>query len=649
MTTDAHDTIPKLLLRNARKWPKKAAIREKDYGIWQAYTWSDYLKNAREFALGLRALGFEPGDALGIIGDNRPQLYWSMAAAQSLGSVPVPLYQDSIADEIEYVLNHAEIKIVVCEDQEQVDKILDIRDQVPSVEKIIYDDPRGMRYYDLPLLESFTEIQEMGRKMEKEDPDLFENLVGQGEAEDLAIIPYTSGTTARPKGVMLTHSNLISAAELFMQVQPIYENDELMAYLPMAWIGDHLLAYVFSFVSGAACNCPEEPETVQRDIREIGPTFLFAPPRIWENLVSQTQIKIEDADRVKRAMARYFIFLGMQVAEKRMKKESIPWHCRLLYPIGEFLVYGPLRDHLGLRRVRFCLTAGAAIAPEVLLFFRGLGVNLKQLWAMTETSALGTLHQDGDVRPETVGPPVPGFEVKIGEEGELLVRGPNVAQGYYKNPEATREVWRDGWLRTGDAAVREPDGHIAIVDRIKDVSKLVDGTVFAPQYIENKLKFSPYIKEAVALGDEKSFVAAMINIDMGVVANWAERRRIPFGGYIDLSQKPEVYNLIHEEVKRVNTTLPPELRIRHFLVLHKELDADDAEITRTRKLRRRFIAQKYADIEEALYGGASEITVKALITYEDGRTSEVERALRVMDVEEVEAAAQEETAAYVTV
>lgn len=634
MATEVYDTIPKLLLRNARKWPQKVAIREKDYGIWQAYTWSDYLKNVRDFALGLRALGFAPGDTLGIIGDNRPQLYWAMAAAQSLRGVPVPLYQDSIADEVEYVLNHAETKIIVAEDQEQVDKILEIKDRLPRLEKIIYDDPRGLRNYNPLFLYSFVRVQKMGREAEQKDPGLFERLVAQGNKDDLAIIPYTSGTTTKPKGVMLSHANLISAAELFMQVQPLYENDELMAYLPMAWIGDHLLSYVFSFVPGAACNCPEEPETVQRDIREIGPTFLFAPPRIWENLVSQTQIKIEDADRLKRSIARHFISLGMDVTEKRSRGEAVPWHRQLLYRIGEFLVYGPLRDHLGLSRARFCLTAGAAIGPEVLLFFRTLGINLKQLWAMTETSALGTLHRDGDVRPATVGPPVPGVEVKISEEGELLVRGPNVTQGYYKNPEASRELWHHGWLRTGDAAVLEPDGHIVIIDRLKDVSRLQSGSIFAPQYIENKLKFSPYIKEAVVIGDGKPFVVALINIDAGVVGNWAEKRGIPFAGYIDLSQKPEVRVLIDREVEKVNAALSPELQIRRFLVLHKELDPDDAEITRTRKLRRRFIAQKYRDLIDALYCDVSEVRVKVLITYEDGRTAEVERTLHITSVEE---------------
>ncbi|MEM7133236.1 MAG: AMP-binding protein [Chloroflexota bacterium] len=629
---EEHDTLPKLLVRNAEQWPKKAAIREKDYGIWQTYSWADYLQQVREFALGLYALGFQQGDALGIIGDNRPQLYWAMAAAQCIGGMPVPLYQDSIAQEVEYVLNHAEIKIIVAEDQEQVDKILELKAQLPSLETIIYDDSRGMRTYDRPDLLSFLQVQEQGRETESKGAALFDSLVNRSGADDLAIIPYTSGTTSRPKGVMLTHKNLISAARFFMSVQPVTKDDELMAYLPMAWIGDHLLSYVFSLTSGAASNCPEGPLTVQRDIKEIGPTSLFAPPRIWENMVSQTQVKIEDADWLKRRIGNYFINLGMRVAEKKIQKEEIPWSEKALHRIGEPLVYGPLRDHLGLLRIDFALTAGAAIAPEVLLFFQGLGVNLKQLWAMTETSALGAMHVDGDVNPESVGPAVPGVEMRISENGELLVKGDNVSQGYLKNPEATAETWSDGWLHTGDAALLQPDGHIVIVDRVKDVSKLIDGTVFAPQYIENKLKFSPYIKEAVALGNDESFVTTMLNIDLEIVSSWAERNRIPYGGYIDLAQKDEVYALMQAEIERVNSSLTAELQIRRFLVLHKELDPDDEEITRTRKVRRGFIAEKYANINNALYAGQKEVTVNALITYEDGRTTELERMLRIEDI-----------------
>lgn len=640
MTIKNYDTVPRLLIRNARVWPNKPAIREKDYGIWQTYTWADCLRNVKEFALGLVGLGLQRGDKLGIVGDNRPQLYWGVCAAQCLGGVPVPLYQDSIPEELRYILDHAGCRMVLVEDQEQADKILWLKDQLPGVEKVIYDDPRGMRYYDKSFFIAFTEVQKMGRELDKKEPGLFESLIAQTKEDDLAIIPYTSGTTAFPKGVPLTHSNLIWGTTAFFKAEPMYPEDELVAYLPMAWIGDHLLSYMFSFVSGAIVNCPEEPETVRKDIKEIGPTFIFAPPRIWESLISDVRVKIEDADWVKRKLADYFITLGMTVADKKMKKEAIPWHERLLYLMGEFLVYGSLRDHLGLGHIRYALTAGAAIAPEVLLFFRGLGVNIKQLYGMTEFAAVGTIQRDGDVKADTCGLPFPGVEMRLTEQGELMVKGPHVIQGYYKNPEETRKTLENGWLHTGDAALLDPDGDLIIVDRIKDVSRLLDGTIFAPQYIENKLKFSPYIREAMVVGHEKPFVTAMINIDYAVVSNWAERRRIPFTGYVDLTQKPEVYDLVHREVVKVNHSLPPSQGIKRFLVMHKEFDPDDAEITRTRKLRRRFIAQKYADIIEALYADKPEIKVTAIVTYEDGRTSEVERVLRIRDVAEVEMAAK---------
>ncbi|MEM7533632.1 MAG: AMP-binding protein [Chloroflexota bacterium] len=632
MDNQAQDTLPKLLLRNAKKWPRRAAIREKDLGIWQTYTWVQYLENVSAFALGLHKLGFKKGDRLGIIGDNRPQLYWAMAAAQSLGGMPVPLYQDAIAQEVQHVLQDANVKMLVAEDQEQVDKILELFDQLPMMEKIIYDDPRGMRNYENPNLLSYTDVQIMGEEQAKSDTTLFEKLVNQGQGDDIAIIPYTSGTTSRPKGVLLTHTNLISAADMFVSVQPVTEKDELMAYLPMAWAGDHLLSYVFSISTGASSNCPEQPQTVQRDIREIGPTSLFAPPRIWENMVSMTQVKVADSDWIKRKIANYFIDLGMAVAKKQLDNEPLTGQERWMHRLGEPLVYGPLRDQLGLRRVRFGLTAGAAIAPEILLFFHGMGVNLKQLWAMTETGALGTMHRDGDVNPETVGPPVDGVDMKISESGELLVRGPNVSPGYLNNEEANADSWVDGWLRTGDAAIIQPDGHIVVVDRVKDVSKLADGTVFAPQYIENKVKFSPYVKEAVALGDDEGFVSVMINIDLEVMSNWAERNSLAYTGYIDLAQKAETYDLLHDEVARINQTISPELQVKRFLVLHKELDPDDEEVTRTRKVRRGFVAQKYANIKDALYTGKDDVVVNALVTYEDGRTSEIERELKIKDV-----------------
>jgi long-chain acyl-CoA synthetase len=630
-----HDTLPKLLIYNAQKYGHRhIAISEKDYGIWQSYSWADYLKEVKEFALGLASLGFTRGDKLAIIGDNRPQLYWALVAAQALGGIPVPLYQDSIAEELRYVVDHSDSTVVVAEDQEQVDKILEMKEKLPKVKWVIYDDPRGLRNYKLPFLLSFVKVQEMGRELEKKDPGLFEREVERGMGDEVAIIPYTSGTTALPKGVVLTHHNLILSGLNFLKTNPWSESDRVMAYLPMAWIGDTFFSVVLSFLSGAQVNCPEEVTTVQKDLREIGPTFTFAPPRIWENMVTQVQVRLEDSDWLKRKLSNFFIPLGMKVAEKEIKGEQIPWYLKVLHKIGDWLVYGMLRDHLGLRHMRWALTGGAALGPEVFLFFRGLGVNLKQGYGLTESSAVAAVHKDVLVKLDSVGPPIAGVEVKISEEGEVLIKGPGIFGGYYKNPEATAESLKEGWLATGDAGFFDPDGHLVIIDRAKDVSRLLNGSVFAPQYLENKLKFSPYIREAVAIGEKRPFVTAMINIDMSSVGNWAERRAIPYTGYPDLSQKPEVYDLIHNEIVKVNQTLSPELRIKRYVVLHKELDPDDAEITRTRKLRRRFIAQKYANIIEALYGNVHQVGVKALITYEDGRTTEVERILSIREVGE---------------
>jgi len=638
---DGYDTIPKLLVRNAQRFGhRKTAIREKEYGIWQSYSWADYLNQVRDFALGLVSLGFQRGDKLAVIGDNRPQLYWAMVAAQAVGGIPVPIYQDSIAREVQYVVDHSESVIVVAEDQEQVDKLLEVREDLPRVRYIIYDDPRGMREYQARFsdLLAFTQVQEMGRRLAQEQAHLFEEEVAKGQAGDIAIINYTSGTTGNPKGVMLTHQNLIQNALSLLQVDPLTEKDEVMAYLPMAWIGDTFFSVVLAMLTGCAVNCPEEASTVQKDFREIGPTMTFAPPRIWENMLTQVQVRIEDSDWLKRRIAHFFISLAMRSEERRIKRQSVPLLWRLLYPLGEFLVYGALRDHLGLRRIRVATTGGAAIGPEVFLFFRGIGVNLKQIYGLTESSAPVTLHRNGDVKVDTVGPALPGWEVKIAENGEVLLRGPGVFKGYYKNPEATASTLDgEGWLHTGDAGYLDPDGHLAIVDRAKDVARMADGTIFAPQFIENKLKFSQYIREAVAIGQDRPYVVAMINIDMSTVGNWAEKRGIPYAGYPDLSQKPEVYDLIHREVVRVNQSLPEAVRIRRFCILHKELDPDDEEITRTRKVRRRIIAQKYADIINALYSGASEVRVKATITYEDGRKGEVERVVRIREVEPVTA------------
>jgi long-chain acyl-CoA synthetase len=634
------DTIPKLLVHNAQRFAHKAAVREKEYGIWQTYTWAEACQQVKAIALGLAVLGFQRGDKLAIIGDNRPQLYWGFVAAQSLGGIPVPVYQDAIAREVQYIIHHSEAKFVLAEDQEQVDKLLSLREELPYVERVIYDDPKGMRHYQDPWLLSLAQLQELGREFERKNPHYFQEQVEQTQPEDIAIIAYTSGTTGFPKGAMLSHRNLLSTAASLLQVDRYRPQDELMAYLPMAWIGDTFWSLALAHLVGVAINIPEEPETVQRDLREIGPHFIVAPPRIWENLLASLQVRSEDADWLKRRIYHLFMRLAQAVEARRSQGRGVPPWLRLLYQLGDFLVYGPIRDHIGLRRIRFAYTGGAAIGPEVLSFFRGLGINLKQVYGCTECSALATVQRDGEVRPDTVGRPLPGVEVRIAEDGEVLIRSAGVFQGYYKNPEATAEALADGWLHSGDAGFFTPDGQLVIIDRLKDVARLADGTSFAPQWIENKLKFSPYIKEAVALGPERPYVAALVNIDGQVVGKWAEKQGLAYTSYMDLAQKPQVGQLIYREVERVNRELPPETRIRRFLILHKELDPDDEEITRTRKVRRRLIAQKYASLIEALYSGAQQVEVTSTITYEDGRRAEIRGTVPIFEVREpAEAAA----------
>jgi len=632
--TSHDDTLPRLLVARAQgNGAKRPAIREKEFGIWQTYTWTDYADQVRRFAAGLLALGFRRGDKLALIGDNRPQLYWAEVAVMALGGVPVPLYQDAIAAELQYVIDHSGSRFVVAEDQEQVDKMLEMRDKLPGVEHIIFDDAKGMRHYDDPHLVAFASVQARGDERLAAAPDLIAAEIARGGADDVAIINYTSGTTGFPKGVMLTHRGLIDTARNFIAVEPVHAGDELMAYLPMAWIGDAFFSLAVALVSGATINCPEDTATVRQDFREIGPTLTFAPPRIWETLLSQAQVKIEDGDWLKRGLTRFFLPRGMRAAKLAMEGAPVPATLRLVSAIGRLLVLAPLRDQLGLRRIRSAITGGAALGPEMMQFFRALGVNLKQLYGMTETCAPVTLHRDDHVKLESVGPGIPGVELKITELGEVWIKAPGNFAGYYKNPEATAETLRDGWIITGDAGLLDPDGHLVIIDRVRDVSRLRDGSVFAPQYVENKLKFSPYIKEAVALGHDRPFVTAMINIDADVVGNWAERRSVSYTGYTDLAQNPAVYALVLDEVRRTNQTLAPTQRIRRFALLHKELDADDAEITRTRKLRRRFIHERYRDIIDALDNvAAREATVRATVTYEDGRTSEVTRVVRLEDV-----------------
>ena len=624
-------TIPGLMLRNAKQTPDKPAIREKDQGIWQTYTWSQYASEVEAFADGLAALGIGKDDKLSVIGDNRPRLYWAQVAIMGLGGVPVPVYQDAIANELSYVLNHAEVSVIVAEDQEQVDKILSIQESLPTLKWLIYDDPRGMLHYDDPIIKSFEEVEKLGREFAAANPGYFENSVSERKATDTAILCYTSGTTGDPKGVILSHDNFLSVGKILIAAEDARPDDDYLAYLPMAWVGDSLYGLAMSMLIGAVCNCPESPETVIRDLRELGPTGILAPPGIWESMLSGIQVKAANSSLLKRVVFAHFQAIADQVEKLKIDGTPVPTGLRLQYALGEFLVYGPVRDQLGLRRARWCLTGGAPLGPDTFNFFRSFGINLKQAYGVTEVTGLVSLQPDGEANPDTVGTPCEGIEVRIDDDsGEVLVRSPGTLKGYYKNEEATKEaVDEEGWFHTGDAGMMDKRGHLLIIDRAKDVGKLEDGTIYAPQFIENKLKFSPYIREAVSFGDARPYVCAMIAIDYENVGNWAERQSLPYTNYMDLAQKDGVRTLIADEIRKINQRLPDELRIKRFLLLTKDLDADDSEMTRTRKLRRTIIAERYAPVIDAFYGGQQNVQVELEVTFEDGSQSQVEAHMTI--------------------
>ena len=629
-------TLPRLLLRNARDLRERPAMREKDRGIWQTFTWGQYCEHVRDFALGLAALGFGRGERLSVIGDNRPRLYWAQVAGQCLGGVSVPVYQDSIAKELAYVWNHSDVAVIVAEDQEQVDKVLTLRAELPALRLVVYDDPRGMLHYRYDWLKSFQEVQELGRKFGGQHPGRLEAEIETGRPEDDAFICYTSGTTGTPKGAIISHGNALETARMAVAAEDFRTEDDYLAYLPMAWIGDAFYTLILSLYVGFACNCPESPETVQRDLRELGPTLLLAPPRIWENMLTAVLVRAADASPLKRRVFEVFRRAAERAEILRSDGKPVPLGLRLACTLGGVLVYTPIRDQLGLRRTRWALTGGAPLGPDTFRFFRSIGVNLKQVYGITETTGLVSLQPSPEANPTTAGRPCPGIDVRIAERGEVLVRGGGVFKGYLKNDEATREVIDpEGWFHTGDAGFIDPRGHLVIIDRAKDVGALADGTPFAPQFIENKLKFSPYVREAVAFGDGKPFVAAMIAIDLGTVGNWAERRGIPYTSYMDLSQKAEVRALIGEEIRKGNETLPESTQVSRFLLLTKDLDADDAEVTRTRKVRRRHVAEKYAAVTDAFYGGRDEVELATTITYEDGRQATLRSRVRIEDVQGV--------------
>jgi long-chain acyl-CoA synthetase len=635
-------TLPLLMRRNAETIAGRPALREKDRGIWQTFSWSQYYEQVHDFALGLAAHGFGRGDKLSVIGDNRPRLYWAQLSAQSLGGVAVPVFQDSIASEIAYVLDHAEVSVIVAEDQEQVDKVLSLRDKLPALKLLVYDDPRGMRHYDSPLLKSFEEIQAAGRAWGAQHPGYVETEIDKGAPSDVALLAYTSGTTGRPKGVMLSHANLISAGQAFVAAEDVRIDDEWLCYLPMAWIGDSLYSTTISLLVGFTCNCPENVETVQRDLRELGPSALLAPPRIWETMLTALQIRAADATPAKRWAFEFFRSLAERAELRRHDGKPVSPLTRIGLALGEVFVYGPVRDQLGLRRARWAYTGGAPLGGDAYRFFRSFGINLKQIYGATELSGLAALQSDGEADPNTVGRICPGMEVRIADNGEVLIRSGGLFAGYYKQPDATEETRaRDGWYRTGDAGFLDPRGHLVIIDRAKDVGTLGDGTPFAPQFIENKLKFSPFIREAVAFGDGRPFVAALVAIDLTTVGKWAEQRNLAYTSFQDLSARPEVRGLIGEEMRKCNATLPAAARIRRFLLVNKEFDADDNEVTRTRKIRRRFVAEKYAAAVAALYCDARDVELTTEITYEDGRTGKLKVRLAIEDLDMPAMAASE--------
>jgi len=635
------NTFPRLLLEHAQRRPDAPAMREKEYGIWQTTTWAAMAQLVEAIACGLHQAGLQRGEHMVVIGANRPRLYATMLAAQSIGAIPVPLYQDAVGAECVFPINNADIRFAVVEDQEQVDKMLEIRDRCPQLSHIYYDDPRGLRKYDELGLGALEELVAGGQAFAKIHPQLFREQVEMAQPSDVAAMFFTSGTTGNPKGVVHTHNTLIDRAAVGTRFDKLTDKDEVLAYLPPAWIGQNIFSYAQWLVAGYVVNCPESGATVTIDLKEVGPTYYFAPPRVFEGLLTTVMIRMEDAGALKRKMFHTFMDVARRVGPDKLDGKAVGLADSVLYALGNIFVYGPLRNSLGMSRVRVAYTAGEAIGPDLFSFYRSIGINLKQLYGSTETAVFVCLQPDHEARADTVGVPCEGVEIKLSDTGEILVKSPGLLKEYYKNPKATAEVLTaDGWYHTSDAGFIDASGHLKIIDRVKDVGRIkggaFDNAMFAPKYVENKLKFFSYIKEAVAYGDQREKVCIMVNIDMEAVGNWAERRNLPYAGYTDLAQKPEVYELIRDCVEKVNADLSRDellagSQISRFLVLHKELDADDGELTRTNKVRRGFIAEKYNVLIDALYGGKTEQFIETQVKFEDGRTGSVSATLKVGD------------------
>jgi long-chain acyl-CoA synthetase len=650
MATGTLDTFPKLLLHHARRRGGRPAIREKDLGIWQTWTWQRFADEVRALACGLHADGLRRGGHVALVSDNRPRLYAAMCAVQCLGGVPVPLYQDAVAEEMVFPIQNAEIALAFAEDQEQVDKLLEILPRCPTLTRIYYDDPRGLRHYRQAQLCSYEKLLSSGKDLLGKNPSLVDAEIEKGTGDDVAGMFFTSGTTAAPKGVVHTHASLLGPARTAAEMERLGEEDVILAYLPPAWIGQNIFSCAQAFVTGYCICCPEAPETVMTDMREIGPTYYFAPPRVLETLLTQVSIRMDDASAIKRWLYRKFMGVAGRVGGALLDGKPVSMIDRLVYFLGDVLVYGPLRNVLGMSRVRVGYTAGEAIGPDLFKFYRSIGINLKQLYGSTETAVFVCVQPDGEVRADTVGPAVRGVELRFSPERELLIRSAGLFREYYKNPEATRAAKDgDGWFHTGDAGFFDAGGHVKIIDRVKDVGSLADGTLFAPKYLENKLKFFPYVREAVCFGDARDKVCAFINIDPEAIGNWAEKRNMAYSGYTDLASRDEVYDLVRDCVEKVNADLAaePEIansQIHRFLILHKELDADDGELTRTRKVRRGFIGEKYHELLNALYSSKSVVHVSAQVRYEDGRTGTFSADLKIRDAKTFPPAAAKQAA-----